>query len=328
MRNRKNALRFKLNEFPYNRMNLTELRKLRFTPRIRPRQVICDKNYGSGGGIISPDWDANIILDLQREKLQTGQAFLYLVRRFGFPLNGCDEQKAAAFYILTTPQRDVFLTVSILSNMVRFGSIVSAEIENELVNLTFAGFDEWDAGLKDWARRKRNVEIISHFDYYDSRSDYVSGIFRTYLLSKYSEEFLDTLATPEREKLLAEEKYKFLDIKEKEADELSAQYSKIRKHPRRRFAHSNFAPDTLGITRLALCRTIKELLRPVNIRDTRLNIKKYLMDGESRLSSAEYDEFSGYGISALISLPPNERRRLLNLAGDERTKSRIAETAA
>ena len=308
MRKTASKIRFKLNEFPYRRMNLEELRALSYQPRFRAAQAKLPEDICSGA-TLTPSYDADVILDLQREPLQPGHVFLYLMRRFGFPLENWDEYKLSGIYILTTPRPDTFLTVAILSNLVHFSYQTTTATEKLIRPLLFAGFDEWETNLRNWAKDKHRIELLGHADLNDSTAsrDYANRLFQTYLLDKFGKEYFDGLSEAAAEKVGEVEQNVFLEQKEAEYEQYAALYGKIRKHPRRTFPHKDFGNGLLGDVRLALCRTLKDLLRPTGIRDVRLNIKGFLKDEEDCGRIARTHPSAGFGLRSLIASSKTRR---------------------
>jgi hypothetical protein len=70
-------------------------------------------------------WFCGMSLDAQIVKrfgvLDPGLTLMYLIRRFGFPLHGCDEYKEIAQWKLTTAHEGIILIVSPKPNRVHFG---------------------------------------------------------------------------------------------------------------------------------------------------------------------------------------------------------------
>jgi len=61
-----------------------------------------------------------------------GMTMFYMLRRFSFPLHGCDPYKEIAHWILETPHQDIFLGVSPKPSRVSFYFLAKLKFLNKL----------------------------------------------------------------------------------------------------------------------------------------------------------------------------------------------------
>jgi hypothetical protein len=81
-------------------------------------------------------WFCDMSLDAQIIKkfgvLDPGLTLMYLIRRFGFPLHGCDEYKEIAQWLITTAHDGIILGVSPKPHRVYFHYLASKQLISSL----------------------------------------------------------------------------------------------------------------------------------------------------------------------------------------------------
>lgn len=99
-------------------------------PEMRQAPEAFDWSTCRSDGICHP---SNIALEVLGEPGHSvrGDMFVYLFRRFGYPIVGWDDAKSVVWYALTTPDPDVLLTVDPASRVwLSFGYGLSPAIED------------------------------------------------------------------------------------------------------------------------------------------------------------------------------------------------------
>lgn len=291
-------------EYPFDRMNVAELRRLRpvrgdFEMRqASPPEL--EKMEPFASGIFDATFDAEIILQLETEDLATPHAYFYLVRRFGFPQNDCDDYKQMGVYYLTTPHPDVVLRVLILASLVMFSVLTTRETARACWRRDAAPLERRARKFRRWARKNHGITLAGSFDLFDE--DYLPTVNREYarwIARNYPGTNLNALAEVSRKRFLAAAQKRFLKIKETEYQKLFKKF--VREFPALRDvrpnAYADFKNGVIGQVRRAACRAVLELRRPVYVRDVYFNVKKYLSDGEAaKLKTAAYSAYAGYGV--------------------------------
>jgi hypothetical protein len=100
-------------------------------------------------------WPGNLAEQVFGEKTDSARLFLYMYRRFGPPVDTCDEYKVAAVYYLTTPRPDVFLNVSVYGGGITclfFGYALSGDLVVGIRREEHDAEDAWRAEQAEWCR--------------------------------------------------------------------------------------------------------------------------------------------------------------------------------
>jgi hypothetical protein len=196
------------------------------------------------------------------------KAFAYLWRRFGPPWQGSDDYKDLVGYILTTPEPDVFLTlrlcVSGLKYSVGYLARTSIRGENEAAAI------EWENKFRDWWWAQ---EVVLHPEY-----------------DKWKK------WTKKRKEMISP---KFWEDRTQPAIIKKAE-KEIGKFPRRKYYDIKDWKKTRGVVHrvnAALVAAMKELLRPVYVRDVPINILGYCDHRQVYENAAEHSKYAGYGMN-------------------------------
>lgn len=86
---------------------------------------------GAKAGLL--DCPGDLAKEIYGERWNYGAAFAYLYRRFGPPINGCDQYKSLCMYVLTTPMDGLGLWIDPVKWVhCSFGYLHDAAIEQKL----------------------------------------------------------------------------------------------------------------------------------------------------------------------------------------------------
>lgn len=243
---------------------------------------------GAIGGVF---WPNHLIKKVFGQELESGPAFAYLFRRFGYPVYGWDGYKELCQYHLTTPMRGVGLWVS-LKTGVDFGYMLTEKLERVCFVEKRAPYNAWQDRFRSWAKTK-GYSAISRWD--------------------FTREELDTVGYPwmaERgltDEMLTDEIIRqFWDEQDAKLKVWREEYSAIEPFPERS------DDEIYGETRLkvwtALERAMRELLRPVRVRDTVIDIFGRV-DSFGRFKPLEESPMAGVGFGWLYDIYEDEHQR-------------------
>jgi hypothetical protein len=191
-------------------------------------------------------------------------AFAYLWRRFGPPIYGSDSHKELCCYYLTTEDPQVFLFVSPSGSGLAyaFGYMVKKSLERKHFKETCGPLLAWNKKFETWWI-KRNKE--------------------TFPILRSNKAYKD--ASESDKQLVAEA---FSDVRWGQNAQTDLAEKDIGKYPGRteHSKASRHIQDTLK-------KAMRELLRPVYVRDAAINILGRCDDTDD---SVESSEFAGIGI--------------------------------
>lgn len=179
-------------------------------------------------------------------------AFAYLWRRFGPPFSGSDDYKDICRYILTTPDKQVFLTITICPGSLNRG--VGYLVQKSLYAEFMAPASEWYKKTERW---------------FVERNPSLSG-------EKLSEAYFNWLSSPQR----------IIDVGNVPLDPLPDE-------------NWRGGSEIMIRVNTALLTSMKELLRPVWVRDEPINVFGLCEDKlVASLKSADYSKYAGCAIPA------------------------------
>jgi len=239
--------------------------------------------HGAKVGTFDPQEDADLILG----KLNHGDVFAYLFRRFGYPRFGWDDSKHLVTYHITTPMAGVLLTVEPdVTGAGTFGYMLRDDIDRACEEEARKPFMDWMERFESWALKEHGIEVIRLFDADGAK---LKRVWEIWGADKQDRDFAS-----EKEANKA-----FLGDQEEIRIKYVKMYKKIEPHPG--FVRIADLPDDsiLKQCHTALCATIKDMLRPVYIRDVMIDIRGKLQDfGEFRdnLSVVKCADGSGRGV--------------------------------
>jgi len=208
---------------------------------------------GAVGGVFYPnDWASEIF----GEELDYGRALAYLYRRFGYTIWGSDPYKEICEYILTTPMDGVALSVRIKTH-VDFAYFIRKDFDRQCLAEEREPVSKWMGRFVDWVNQQ-GYDIVD-FLQYDEQID--EAFTRWWDKNHPHTEDTDANNT-ELSALFRKENEdvwnKFIDL-----------YKAIEPRPD---ADEIREGSVRWQIKQALCATMKDLLRPVQMRDVLINI--------------------------------------------------------
>lgn len=243
-----------------------------------------DGDYeGAMGGIFWPGDDAKDILG----ETNYGEIFAYLFRRFGYPRFGWDDYKELVTYHLTTPMEGVALTVRpSLSTELSFGYMLRKDLDRKCIEEESKPFRDWTNKMHAWTKQEHKVEFC---ELLEQDKEKLERVWTKWLEEKHPEIKWTTQELTDK----IESEF-FADQRQIE-DKYAKLYEEI--EPRPKSIEIDDLPDTSIIKkcRKALCTAIEDLLTPVNVRDSLINIKGWVEDSEWD-DCAKYSKMAGYGV--------------------------------
>lgn len=151
------------------------------------------------------------------ERLEPGQLFLYLFRRFGAPVDPIDDYKQCAAYMYTTPRSDVWLTVSITATervSLQFGYCITSDLGERLRREERNRIDAWHREKERWCREQgMDLPVLPPYPTHETcptEDAWYNALFALTVAQKTHKTILDeaftryTLAHPEKERELHE----------------------------------------------------------------------------------------------------------------------------
>lgn len=243
---------------------------------------------GAVGGVLWPETLANEVFG---RHLNSGQVFLYLFRRFGYPVYGWDGYKEVVQYFLTTPMRGVYLFISIKAG-VDWGYMMSSKMECICQQESSAPYEAWWSRFEAWARGQGYI-VLHKYDEIDDAD-------------------LDAVATPwlaarglTDAEVTDEIKAAFWDEQDAKLKVWRGKYREIDPWPEHK--HDEIYGETRLKVWAALRRAMEALTTPVRVRDSAINI---MGDLEGHKCVDEH-EMAGCGIGHLYEIyaDPVKRER-------------------
>lgn len=243
---------------------------------------------GAVGGVL---WPETLAKEVFGRPLDAGSVFLYLFRRFGYPIYGWDGYKEICNYTLTTPMRDVYLFVSIKTG-VDWGYLMPPKMEQICQQEDVAPFNAWWTRFDAWAKEQGHIVLHKYSEIDDAD------------LSAVATPWLAARGLTEAD-INDEIKKKFWDEQEAKLKGWREEYYAIDPWPERKH------DDVYGETRLkvweALRQAMEALKAPVRVRDSMISIT-----GNNDLQDYKcHDEhdMAGCGIGALYEIYADSTQR-------------------
>lgn len=264
------------------------------TFQIKQVRHIPGKTSGAVGGTFWLNALADEIFGV--DKLQPGPTFLYLFRRFGYPIYGWDGYKEVVQYHLTTPMRGVFFFISIKSSMVDFGYLLPEKLEQICSFESRQPYEDWHNRFDTWVKEKGYKFLSRWTDYTQAELDEIG------------DPWLRARGIDPQADLSKETIEEFWTEQEAFAKRYREEYAQIDPWPE--FSHDS----VYGETRLKLWanyrRAIKALLVPVRVRDTVIDIFGEV-DPNPAHKWVEKSEMAGNGIGEVYEIfnDPEKRSR-------------------
>lgn len=250
---------------------------------------------GAMGGIFWLDKDAKKILS---GKINYGEAFAYLFRRFGYPRFGWDGYKTLVHYYLSTPMDGVVLIVEPNAfGVCPFGYILRKDLDIKCYEEEHKPITEWFERLYTWVKKEHDIEF---YDVLGGDKKRIQKTWINWLSFRYPNVTKDGDVTEEMQS-------EFFNIQWKLREKYVNLYKEIENLPKRDDEIMDL-PDTSIRKKCykALCTSIKDLLIPVNIRDVLINIKGRV-DDDKWNNIIKYSLMSGYGVGNKMDNIENEK---------------------
>jgi hypothetical protein len=228
--------------------------------------------------------DRGPVLGLFPEEIDYGHLFAYLFRRFGYPNYGWDSYKNLVCYMLTTPTPNLFLRITpyVGSNTELHFQFVTTEEKSRAVRLwEDAPRIDWETRRYDWAESRGlpdwMPDWVAKCDEAVKRD--LGGSVKTWRDSiHWAQMYLWHGDEPEQEFPEVTEFLKELDL-----------FGEKRPGCRRHTGPATEWPedDPLKPLALAAIATLKDLQRPVRVRDCAINMYGFVDDGKRTLDEPD-----------------------------------------
>ena len=213
--------------------------------------------HGAMGGIFDLSDDVKKIVG----DLVAGDAFIYLFRRFGYPRFGWDGLKDLVRYYVTTPMEGVLLTIKPnVTGGGTFGYMLREDIDTACEEEELKPYHDWNMRCEVWTLKEHGIEIIKMFEQDD---DKLCRMWNVWKVDKEERDF-----TSEKDVYNAF----FIDqeaIRVKYVD----QYKKIEPYPKLLPIEERGEDSIIKQCHAALCAAIRDMLRPVYVRDVLIDIR-------------------------------------------------------
>lgn len=103
--------------------------------------------------------------DLDHANIEGGDALIYLIRRFGYPNQGSDDHKQVCAYLLPTNCDDLRLYISIRSVGCSVMPIYSRDLDRKVRSLQYKPLEDWRMRARDWnLTLERRFDVVNHTD--------------------------------------------------------------------------------------------------------------------------------------------------------------------
>ena len=222
--------------------------------------------YGAKMGLFDLSEDTEKIVG----KLNAGNTFMYLFRRFGYPFFGWDGYKKLVQYAITTPMPGVILTVEPnVTGGGTFGYMLREGIDKACEAEERKPWQDQYKRFEAWAIETKGIETIHQF--YEPDKDKLNRVWRTWAAANKANDFK---SHKEAEKV-------FYDQQAKITQDLLDEYLKIEPHPTIAPLEDRADNSIMKQCHVALCAAIRDLLRPVYVRDVMINICGEVRDAEN-----------------------------------------------
>lgn len=215
-----------------------------------------------------------------------GIVFMYLFRRFGYPRFGWDGLKKLTQYHITTPMAGVALTVEPnVTGGGTFGYMLREDIDQACTEEDRKPNMDWFKRCVTWTIESYGIEIIQTFE---TDPDTLNRVFNAWGADKEEDDFKDkdhirTAFYDDQSKLF----FKYTDM-----------YAELEPRPKPTRIEDRPDDSIIKQCHTALCTAIKDLLRPVYVRDVMFNIRGFI--GWKELinddDAVKYAAVSGCGV--------------------------------
>jgi hypothetical protein len=242
-----------------------------------------DADYeGAMAGLFDLSDDAEEITG----KLNAGDTFVYLFRRFGYPRFGWDGYKELVQYHITTPMEGVVLTVRPnVTGWNTFGYMLRDDIDQQCEKEERKPYEDWMEQFEAWALKEHDIEIIRLFE---QDNDKLNRMWQKWGADKEDRDFAS-----EKDATNA-----FFTDQEAIRVKCVDMYKEIATFPEITPLEDRPADSIMKQCHTALCDAIRDLLRPVYVRDVMITIRGERNDDED---AVKYARGSGCGVGDILA---------------------------
>jgi hypothetical protein len=211
-----------------------------------------------------------------------GNIMAYCFRRFGYPVHGWDDYKELCSWYVTTRMPGVYLSIRPSSGS-PFGFMLTMDIYEEVERYFGEHWFNKVAAYREWAMREHGVFPVSYEVVWYKDRDAVDRDFTQWMSRNYPEITEGMFAELPKEK---REMYsgEWSDFKDEEHERLFAEFEKTYEAPEPFNYYDNWPElpwyHPVRLVNDALTDAIRDLLRPVNIRDVLININGDIKYGD------------------------------------------------
>ena len=249
---------------------------------ISKQVTVLDGNYtGAMAGIFDLEEPVEQILGT----LDPGKVFLYLFRRFGYPQFGWDGKKTLVKYYLSTPMDGVILEVRPdVTGAGTFGYMLRENLDQLCVDEEASPFREWQARREAWVLQEHGIEIINIFEQDTVK---IKRVWDKWAADKEDSDFENQAAVDEA----------FLYDQETIRVKCENLYEEIDPFPKQILIQDRDDSSIIKQCHTALCDAIRDLERPVYVRDVLFNITGELPKlNEEPDNIIQYSHMAGVGV--------------------------------
>lgn len=194
-------------------------------------------------------------------KLDAGGVFTYLFRRFGYPRFGWDGMKHLVMYRITTPMAGVILMVEPgVTGAFTFGYILREDVATAYEAEERTPYENWMERFEAWALEEHGIEIIKMFE---QDNDKLNRMWKVWGEDKEDRDFpsekdAHNAFFTDQEAI----RVKYVEI-----------YKEIAAFPKITSLKDRPTDSTVKQCHTALCAAIRDMLRPVYVRDVMIDIR-------------------------------------------------------
>lgn len=216
-----------------------------------------DADYeGAMSGLFDLHTDAEMIVGT----LNAGDTFMYLFRRFGYPRFGWDGYKELVQYHITTPMAGVVLTIRPnVTGSYTFGYMLRDDLHQQCEKEERKPYEDWTEQFEAWALKEHDIEIIRMFE---QDNDKLNRMWQKWGADKEDRDF-----TSERDAYNA-----FFTDQNAIRVKYVELFKEIAAFPEVLPPKDRPADSIMQQCHTALCAAIRDMLRPVGVRDVLIAI--------------------------------------------------------
>ena len=214
-----------------------------------------------------------------------GATFIYLFRRFGYPRFGWDGDKTLVSYSVTTPMAGVVLKVEPnVTGGGTFGYLLREDIDQACEAEERKPYEDWIVQFEAWTMKEYGIEVVRLFD---QDNDKLNRMWKVWGADKEASDYAN-----EKDAQTA-----FFTDQEKIRVKYTKMYEEIAQFPD--IVPIDRRPDDSIMKQCqnALRAAIKDMLRPVYVRDVMIDINGEII-WERNMAVVKCAEVTGCGVGA------------------------------